>query len=216
MDTWASDFNKKAELTTNFKEFIDRNLSVCGINIKDGRHIAYECGGLGISVYHIKGYDNAIAGNNPYMDEIEVPGMGSQIEMISQNLYDFIEGYLWSMRDSYALNFKLENKNKEHKGPTKLTHLLQLYYEKRCVPLNKNQVNKLAADKGFTETTFANRWVSLKKDHYKHTGNVHSAREFLGSYLTLMEVFRNTNSTAFKDVENDYNQLKENYPDLTY
>ena len=115
LDNWESDFIKKAGLTTNFEEFTDRNLSVCGINIKDGRHIGYGCDGLGISAYHIRGYNSAIDGNNPYMDEIEVPGMGSPIEMISQNLYDFMEGYLWSVKDSYALNFKLEGKEQNKK-----------------------------------------------------------------------------------------------------
>jgi hypothetical protein len=100
-------------------------------------------------------------------------------------------------------------------SPSKLTYLLQLYYEKGCKPLNKQQVKKLAADKGFPKAdVLVNRWITLKGDNYQHNGNPNNIKEFIKSYESLMEIFKDSNGRSFDDVKNHYNQLKETYPDL--
>lgn len=100
--------------------------------------------------------------------------------------------------------------------PSKLTHLLQLYYEKGGKPLKKQQVEKLATEKKITKLVLLNRWNDLKADSYQHNGNVNNAKEFIKSYQLLMQVFKDNNETAFHAVKNHYDQLKETYPDLTY
>ncbi len=112
-----------------------------------------------------------------------------------------------------VVNEMFENKTAK---PSKLTYLLQLYYEKGCMPLTKPQVEKLATEKNITKTVLVNRWNDLKTDCYQHNGNVNNAKEFIKSYEFLMPAFKESNDRAFKDVQNHYNQLKESYPDLTY
>ncbi len=109
-----------------------------------------------------------------------------------------------------------ERSNNSDGKPTKLTHLLQLYYEKGCKPLTKPQVEKLAIDKHITKKVLTNKWSELKGNMYSHNGHRNNIKEFLRSYELLMSAFRGINDKALTDVMNHYNQLKETYPDLAY
>lgn len=107
-------------------------------------------------------------------------------------------------------------KDSNEKTLSKLTHLLQLYYEKGCKPLTKPQVEKLAIEKNITKVVLVNRWNSLKAENYMHNGNINNVKEFIKSYQLLMQAFKGGNEKAFRDIKNHYEQLKETYPDLTY
>jgi agmatine/peptidylarginine deiminase len=120
------------------------------------------------------------------------------------------------MRTKEILEILLADKLKLTGKPSKLTHLLQLYYEKGCKHLTKPQVEKLATDKKISKKVLVNRWNDLKADNYQHNGNVNNVKEFIRSYQLLMQAFNDGNYKAFQDVKNHYDQLKETYPDLTY
>lgn len=224
VENWCMDFNKRAELTTNFEEFINLNLSPRGLTFKYEPNRVFPFKDYDISRHYMRGYDSAIKGDNPFMDEIKVPGVRtldlkgftiSEEKMITQNLADFMNGYYASMLDSYVMNFKKDEKEKNKNATSKLTFLLQMYYEKGC-PLKKQQVEKIAKDNGFPITTLVNRWIYLKKDSYQHNGNINNIKEFISSYKALMVIFKESNNKLFNDVKNHYEQLKETYPDLTY
>lgn len=106
--------------------------------------------------------------------------------------------------------------DRNDKKPSKLTLILKLYYEKGCKPLTKPQVQKLATEKNITKSVLVNRWNDLKADSYQHNGNVNNVKEFIKSYKTLMQIFKEIDNKAFQAVENHYNQLNETYPDLAY
>jgi len=109
-----------------------------------------------------------------------------------------------------------ERSNNLDGKPTKLTHLLQLYYENGCRPLTKPQVEKLAQDKRITKSVLINKWIDLKANSYSHNGNSNNIKEIKKSYELLLSAFQDTNEKAYIDVKNHYDQLKETYPDLAY
>lgn len=107
------------------------------------------------------------------------------------------------------------NEVSEDLKPSKLTHLLQLYYKNSCKPLTKYQVEILATEKKITKAVLINRWIALKADRYKHNGNPNNIKQFIKSYKSLMQIFKN-DSREFLNIKNHYEQLKETYPDLSY
>jgi len=138
------------------------------------------------------------------------------IMMLADDLSDKFN----QLQDLISERFKfLKSKKSEtritNNGLTKLTYLLQLYYEKGCKPLNKQQVQKLAKDKDITEATLINKWKELKRDCYNHNGNTNNIKSFMFSYEQLLKLFKD-NIIPLNDVKNRYDQLKEIYPDLTY
>lgn len=115
-EKWRKDFQQKAALTTNFDTFILNNLSVCGVNIKFGEQYSHGWKHLEIGPHQIRGYECAINGENPFMDEIIVPGLGTEIGMVSNDLYNFMIGYYNSMRDNFIMNFEPRADSFKNKG----------------------------------------------------------------------------------------------------
>lgn len=106
-------------------------------------------------------------------------------------------------------------KNNNKKQPTKLTQILQLYFENDCKVMEKSAVmGKL--NNGKASGPMINKFNDVKGDGFTHNGNPNSVRAFKESYLYLIEVFKNKeNLKALKQVENCYKTLIEVYPDLT-
>ena len=103
------------------------------------------------------------------------------------------------------------------KNPSKLTLLLKLYFEKGCRPLSEQQVRKFASDIKFNAVeTLVAYWKKLKSKDYSHTENTNNIKEFLKSYEALMTTFKESNKSAFKEVETRYNTLKEACQDVHY
>ena len=105
---WCEDFRKRAVLTTNFEEFISLNLSLCGIVYKEQSNLFFPFREHGLSLHFMNGYECAVKGEDPFMDEIRVFGRGSKPEMISQDLMDYMNGYYHSMQDHFVMNFEKE------------------------------------------------------------------------------------------------------------
>jgi len=129
VDNWIKDFDKKAKSTTNLKTLINRKLSHRGLAFKDDPNKDFKYKDYGISRYYMRGYDSAINGDNPFLDEIRAPdGTYTQIKMsgkgkdniLNIDLYYFINGYYDSVTDGHIFNFtkdeitpplKAQNKN---------------------------------------------------------------------------------------------------------
>jgi hypothetical protein len=120
----------------------------------------------------------------------------------------------WAMEQGELSEVVLDRE--KGKQQTKLFHLLRLYYQRGCRPLNKPQVEALATGLNAAKPVYVNRWIGLKHDDYRHNSSPQSAREFFRAYKLLMDDFKHTDTKAFENVKNHYNQLKETYPDLTY
>lgn len=120
--------------------------------------------------------------------------------------------------------FKFLNPNKSSKTektgdipPSKLTNILELYFEKGCKPLNEQQVKKFANERNIKAvTSLIKYWQKLKSDDYKNSEHTSNIKEFGKSYEALMILFKDSNSKAFKEVEIRYNLLKEINKDIAF
>jgi hypothetical protein len=98
----------------------------------------------------------------------------------------------------------------EKLSQTKLSYILQLYYEKGCEPLNEPQIIELATKTHITLSTLKNRWVILRDDNYTHCFNPNKMKAFKNAYELLMQIFKdNGNLAAFNAVQADYKKLIE-------
>jgi len=165
-------------------------------------------------------YNNYLLHNIAYGDESILKSkveLSEDRKIFLNHIYTLYNNSYHTLKDSVTILFDKYILN-ENKNPiSKLTYLLQLYFEKNCKPLDEYQVKEFAKNNKISAiTSLITYWHKLKKDDYNHTENTSNIKEFFKSYEALMKIFKDSNEVAFNEVEKRYKILKGTYPDISY
>lgn len=165
-------------------------------------------------------YNNYLQYNIAHGDESILKSkfeLSEDDKMFLKHIYTQYNNSYHALKDSAQNLFDKYVLNKNNNPYSKLTYLLQLYFEKECKPLDENQVTTFAEKNNIpAKKTFIKYWQKLKGERYNHTDNTNNIKEFFRSYEALMKIFKDSNATAFNEVEKRYKTLKEAYSDISY
>jgi hypothetical protein len=213
-NSWRADFYDRIPRTTNYAEFIDMEFSPLAKHFNEDGHITYLdlCGN---STYLYDGYRDAVRGNDPYVDEIiDDANKLAAKGIIDHELYNYLTGYFTALWDHFVETYHSERNRGVSKSARlfKSTVLLKKYYENGCQEVTKTQVIALSVESGFTFSTLESHWKKLHANNYTWIVDPRNIRWFQTFYDQLLEVFQDTNQTAFALVQKDYNRLKREHP----
>jgi hypothetical protein len=190
----VAELNRKASLSANLQEFIRLNLTIPGSNLRASGSLYSPEDIMHVSFHYLRGYDAAILGEDPFLDEIRESGWGIRPGMFSPALQEFLKGFYGAIHDHFVLQIEkdfngqslMHSKNKK---PPAIRSLKEAFTNiaayNECIDALRNVKDPIiSVDKkyllGPRQKSAFTAWYDILRTHEKlNTGIIASAMAIL-------------------------------------